>query len=293
MARALLSTVAPDRLTVVVNVGDDDYMYGAHVAADLDTVTYTLAGIEGPHGWGLASDTFNVMDAMDTRGVDTSFRLGDQDLATCLHRTAALRAAKPLSVVTAEIARSLGVGATVLPVSDDPIRTMVQIPDGTWLPFQEYFVGRRHQDAVAGLRYRGVEAASPTPGLISAINAADLVVIAPSNPPLSIWPILQVPGVRGAVASATRVVAISPLFGGTALKGPADQVLASLGFSPGSAGILEAYHGLLSTLVVDQGDAADSKLSDATTTVVAADTRMRTVEEGRRFGRWFMDTMSP
>ncbi len=292
MARALLSTVVPDRLTVVVNVGDDDYMYGAHVAADLDTVIYTLAGIEGPQGWGIANDTFHVIDAMEARGVDTSFRLGDRDLATCLHRTEALQNGFPLSEITSGIAESLGVAASVLPVSDNIIRTSVQIADGSWIPFQEYFVKRRHKDEVVGLRYHEIEVAAPAPGVVEAIAAADLVVIAPSNPPLSIWPILDVPGVRAAVADARTVVGVSPLFGGKALKGPADRVLASLGLPAGTAGILDAYPGLLSVLVVDQADAADEQLSNEATRVIATDTRMRTAGEGRRFGQWLMDTMS-
>ena len=293
MARALLSAVAPDRLTVVVNVGDDDYMYGAHVAADLDTVTYTLAGIEGPHGWGLASDTFGVMDELSVRGIDASFRLGDRDLATCLHRTEALREGVPLSVVTAEIGAALGVETTIVPASDDPIRTRVQIGDGRWLAFQEYFVKRRHKDRVTALAYEGIDDASPAPGVLEAIQSADLVVIAPSNPPLSIWPILDVPGIRSAVRSANRVVAVSPLFSGRPLKGPADRVLASLGIAPGTAGILESYNGLLSDLVVDLSDAEDESLSSRDTRVLAADTQMTTAEQGTRFGAWLLDTMTP
>jgi len=292
MARALSEAVAPDRLTVVVNVGDDDYMYGAHVAADLDTVTYTLAGIEGPHGWGLADDTFFVMDELAVRGVDTSFRLGDRDLATCLQRTEALRSGTPLSEITAEIANALGIAANVLPASDDIVSTMIQVANGTWLPFQDYFVKRGHRDEVIGLEYQGVSDATPAPGVIAAIAAADLVVIAPSNPPLSIWPILEIPGVGNAVAEADRVVAISPLFGGKALKGPADRVLASLGLRGGTSGILDAYANLLETLVVDTADAADESLSTAATTVVATDTRMTNRKEGQRFGNWLLDTMS-
>ncbi len=292
MARALSSAVAPDRLTVVVNVGDDDYMYGAYVAADLDTVTYTLAGIGGPHGWGIAGDTFHVMDEMSRRGTDTSFRLGDRDLATCLQRSEALRTGTTLSVTTARIAASLGVEQQVLPASDDAVRTEVQIGTGEWLPFQEYFVLRRHEDDVAAVRYRGIEGAAPAPGVLAAITAADLVVIAPSNPPLSIWPILDIAGIRDAVAAARSVVGVSPLFAGKALKGPADRVMASLGLPPGTAGVLEAYAGLLSTCVVDESDSADESLSTPATRVLSADTRMRTVDEGRRFGRWLLDTMA-
>lgn len=292
MARALSLVVAPDRLTLVVNVGDDEYMYGAHLAADLDTVTYTLAGIEGPNGWGIDGDTFHVMDEMSQRGIDTTFRLGDRDLATCLQRTDALRAGRTLSQVTGAIAASLGVRPSILPASNDPVRTMVQIADGTWLPFQEYFVVRRHEDEVVALEYRGAGIAAPAPGVLEAIAAAGLVVIAPSNPPLSIWPILAVPGIHEALESAGSVTAVSPLFGGKALKGPAAAVMASLGLPPGTAGILEAYGGLISSLVIDRGDAADEALSTAGVRIIAADTRMTTPGQGAAFGTWLMDTMT-
>lgn len=292
MARALSSAVKPDRLTVVVNVGDDEYMYGAYVAADLDTVTYTLAGMEGPHGWGLADDTFIVMDELARRGVDTSFRLGDHDLATCLQRSAALATGTPLSTITDTIAKSLGVTAPILPATDDELRTTVRIADGSWLAFQEYFVGRGHRDEVTAVDYRGAESARPAPGVLQAISSAGLVVIAPSNPPLSIWPILAIPDIRTAVEAAANVVAVSPLFGGKALKGPADRVLASLGLPAGTAGVLEAYGGLISTLVVDTADSADESLSTRQVRVVAADTRMTTATEGGRFGKWLMDTMA-
>jgi LPPG:FO 2-phospho-L-lactate transferase len=288
MARALAGVLAPDRLTVVVNVGDDDTMYGAYVSADLDTVSYTLAGIQGPHGWGMEGDTFHVMDEMSRRGIDTSFRLGDRDLATCLYRTASLEAGRPLSEVTAAITQGLGVATRVMPATDDRLRTRVRIADGTWLAFQEYFVLRRNQDTVTELEYAGAEASTPAPGVLDAIARADLVVIAPSNPPLSIWPILAVPGIMAAVAGKERVVAVSPLFGGKALKGPADRVMASLGLAAGTAGILEAYDGLLSKLVVDRTDAADTTLSRTGTEVLAADTRITEPEAGYRFARWLL-----
>lgn len=292
MARALSGKVPPERLTVVVNVGDDDYMYGAHVSADLDTMVYTLAGLEGPHGWGIAGDTFEVMEELARRGVDTSFRLGDRDLATCLRRTAALNAGRPLSSITIDIARSLGVATRVIPVTNDAVQTRVQIADGTWLPFQEYFVRRQHRDEVTALAYNGATSGRPAPGVIEAIHAADLVVIAPSNPPLSIWPILEIPGIRDAVVAANTVVAISPLFRGKALKGPADRVLASLGLPPGTSGVLAAYEGLLDTLVVDAADAADERLGSPSTRVIATDTRIGDVASGRRFAGWLLDTMA-
>jgi len=292
MARALSSAVASDRLTVVVNVGDDDYMYGAHVAADLDTVTYTLAGIQGPHGWGIADDTFRVMEELTRRGIDTSFRLGDRDLATCLYRTAALTAGRSLSMTTEEITRSLGIEIRVLPATDNLVATMVQVTGGEWVSFQEYFVKRRHADEVVSLEYDGITAAAPAPGVLDAIDTADLVVIAPSNPPLSIWPILDIPGIGEAVAEAEQVVAISPLFSGKALKGPADRVMASLGLAAGTAGILQAYEGLLTVLVVDTADAADVHLATDTTRVVAAPTRMQTVEQGRAFADWLLEEIA-
>lgn len=289
MARALSSAV--DGLTVVVNVGDDDYMYGAHVAADLDTVTYTLAGIEGPHGWGIRDDTFRVMEALADRGVDTTFRLGDRDLATCLTRSAALRTGEPLSSITARLAASLGVNLQVLPASDDPIRTMLQTTEGEWLSFQEYFVRRGHADEISTLRYDGIDAARPAPGVIDAIAQADMVAIAPSNPPLSIWPIIEIPGVRDAIAGARTVVAVSPLFAGKALKGPAERVLSSLGMPGGTAGILEAYSGLLDMLVVDSEDASDTALATPRTEIVATNTHMATSPDGERFGTWLLDTV--
>ncbi len=270
-------------LTVVVNVGDDEEVYGVHVSADVDTVTYTVAGQEGPDGWGLAGDTFTVMGHLAALGIDTSFRLGDRDLATCLHRTEALRAGRPLSAVTAEIAVALGVGATVVPATDDRLRTRVQVAGGEWLAFQEYFVRRRHADAVVAVEYEGAAEAKPAPGVAEAIADADLVVIAPSNPPLSIWPVLGIPALREAVAAAARVVAVSPLFGGKALKGPADRVMAALGLPAGNAGVVAAYDGLLTDLVVDSGDAADMALAGSGLAVHVADTRIAAPEAAARF----------
>lgn len=291
MARALSGLVSADRLTVVVNVGDDDYIYGAHVAADLDTVLYTLAGIEGPHGWGIAQDTFNVMDELANRGVDTSFRLGDRDLATCLHRTEAIRSGTSLTAITAELAKALGVPMTLLPATDDPIRTRIQLRNGTWLSFQDYFVRRQHQDQIAGLDYQGAAASRPANGVVAAISNADIVIIAPSNPPLSIWPILAVPGIREAVAAAPCVAAVSPLFGGKALKGPAEHVMAALGLPAGTAGVLAAYEGLLSALFVGSSDRTDERLSTDSTAVIAADTHIAEAAAGRRFAGALLDTM--
>jgi LPPG:FO 2-phospho-L-lactate transferase len=281
-ARGFAAVLGPDELTVVGNVGDDDRMHGVMVCADLDTILYTLAGVEGPEGWGRGSDTFTVMETLDGLGVDTTFRIGDLDLATCLLRTAALDAGEPLSAVTAWLADALGVAHPVIPASDDPVRTRLRAANGRWLAFQEYFVIRRHQDEIAEVVFEGAEVARAAPGVVEAIDDAELVVIAPSNPILSIWPILAVPDLGGAVASAKRVVAVSPLFGGKALKGPADRVMASLGLAEGTAGILEAYRGILTDLVVDRGDAADAGLSEDVR-VHALDTRIAEPEAAARF----------
>jgi LPPG:FO 2-phospho-L-lactate transferase len=290
LARGLASVVSPADLTVVANVGDDDELYGLHVSPDLDTVVYTLAGREGPHGWGLVGDTFTVMEHLDSLGVDTSFRLGDADLATNLVRSDALRRGESLSTATERICRALSVPCRVLPATDDLLRTRLQASAGEWLSFQDYFVTRGHQDEISALDFEGADAARPAPGVLDAIGSADLVVVAPSNPPLSIWPILAVNQVRPALTAARRVIAVSPLFGGKALKGPADQVMLSLGLPPGSAGVLEAYAGLLDDLVIDIGDADDiQRLTEGPVRLHAADTRIAEAAAAARFAAWLLE----
>ena len=275
LARGLAAVLAPADLAVVVNVADDEEMYGLHVSPDLDTVAYTLAGSEGPQGWGRAGDTFAVMDHLAALGADTRFRVGDADLAANLLRTAALRSGETLAAATGRLAAALGIACRLLPATDDPLRTRLRVSSGEWLSFQDYFVLRGHRDEVRELEYRGADHARPAPGVLEALAVAALVVIAPSNPPLSIWPILAVPGIREAVAAATRVVAVSPLFGGRALKGPADRVMAALGLPPGNAGVLAAYDGLLTDLVVDEGDRPDvAGLGGGTVRLHATDTRI-------------------
>jgi len=258
MARGLTQVVAPDHLTIVVNVGDDSRMYGALVCADLDTVTYTLAGVEGPHGWGLDGDTHHIMDHLTAMGVDTSFRLGDQDLAHCLARTMYLDRGGSLADFTRDATARFGIGATVLPVSNDPIRTKIVTADNETLDFQDYFVVRGQRDVVASLEYRGAATAAPAPGVVEAINEADVVVIAPSNPPLSIWPLLAVPDAGAAVRRHQHVVAVSPLIGGAAVKGPLVSVMQGLGLAPTNAGIAQAYEDFeIKNLVMHKSDDAD------------------------------------
>ena len=278
MARGLAAAPGVE-LTVVVNVGDDDENHGLAVSPDIDTVVYTMAGIEGPRGWGRAGDTFRMNDELARFGLDNTFRLGDLDLALKLYRTYRLGRGDPLSSITVEAARLFGVEHTVLPVSDDRLRTEVRTAEAGWVSFQDYFVGRACRDEVSELRFTG--AASPAPGVIDAVATSDVVVIAPSNPPLSIWPILAVESVRAAVARHRAVVAVSPLFGGKPLKGPADRVMASLGLPRGNRGVAEAYEGLIDALVVDSGDAAGARLIEGPE-VVACDTHIGDVESGRR-----------
>lgn len=256
MARGLAAVPGVD-LTVVVNVGDDASNHGLDISPDLDTVTYTLAGVEGPQGWGRADDTFALNDELGRFGVDNTFQLGDRDLALKLFRTNELANGARLSEVTAIITRAFDVRPKVLPATDDLLRTMVRTTAG-WQTFQEYFVKRRHEDEVVELRFDGADDAQPAPGVLEAIRDADEVIVGPSNPPLSIWPILAINKIRSAVAAHPSVTAVSPLIGGKTVKGPADRVMASLGLPPGNPGVAAAYDGLLRRLVIDTSDRDDA-----------------------------------
>jgi len=255
MARGLAALDGVD-LTIVVNVGDDSDNLGLVVCPDLDTVVYTLAGMEGPQGWGRRDDTFAFNAELERFGVDNTFRIGDRDLALKLYRTRELAESASLTKVTRSIASSFDLSTVVLPVTDDRLRTMVLTRSG-WLTFQEYFVDRRHEDEVLELRFEGSADARPAPGVIEAIARADLVLIGPSNPPLSIWPILAVPGVRDAVRDHHNVLAVSPLIGRKTLKGPADRVMRDLGHGDGNFAVASCYEGLIRMLVVDSSDEAD------------------------------------
>ncbi|HEU5431274.1 MAG TPA: 2-phospho-L-lactate transferase [Thermomicrobiales bacterium] len=252
-----LAAVVSDSLTVVVNTGDDFDLYGLRICPDLDTVLYTLAGIADPvQGWGVAGDTTATLDAIARLGRDPWFKLGDRDFATHIVRTERLRAGAPLSVVTGELATALGVRATILPMTDDPVATLVQTPGGT-LPFQDYFVLRRQTDEVTGVTFAGIDQAAPAPGLLDAIRQAEAIVFCPSNPFVSIGPILAVPGVAAAsAASPAPVVAVSPIVGGQAIKGPAAKMFASLGMEPSALAVARRYVGQIDGLAIDEVDAA-------------------------------------
>jgi LPPG:FO 2-phospho-L-lactate transferase len=259
LAFGLQAELGPD-LTVVVNTGDDTERHGLLVCPDLDTVTYTLAGLDDrTQGWGVRDETFAVVEQLGRLGEDTWFRLGDRDIATHMVRNQRLKAGTRLSAVTLEIARALGARATILPMTDDPVRTEVRTDDG-WLEFQEYFVHRHQAPEVREIRFRGVDRAEAPARVRGELGAADAVVIAPSNPLVSIGPILAVRGVRDLLAAARRggtpVVAVSPIVGGRALKGPADRMLASLGHEPSALGVARIYAGEATGFVLDTLDAA-------------------------------------
>ena len=256
MAHGLSLALAPEEFTVIVNTGDDFDHYGLRICPDLDTVLYTLGGVANDAtGWGVVGDTSAALDMLRRYGEDTWFWLGDRDLATSLLRTARLRAGEPLSAVTRALAQALGIGATLLPMSDTPVATIIQTPDGE-LAFQDYFVRRCHQDVVNGVRFAGIEDAQPLPEALAAIAQADAIIICPSNPLLSVEPILRVSGLRAAVAASTApVVAVSPIIGGQALKGPADRILEAQGYAVSPVGIARWYDSLLDGLVLDQADA--------------------------------------
>jgi LPPG:FO 2-phospho-L-lactate transferase len=253
-----LQAAAGSGLTVVVNTGDDLDRHGLTIWPDHDTVVYTLAGVDDEaRGWGIADETWTVIDTLAARGEDTWFRLGDRDIATHLVRTEWLRRGDRPTQVARALATSLGVVATVLPMTDDEVRTEVRVDEG-WIDFQEYFVHRAQAPDVHEVRFRGIEAAEPTQEVLAAIEAADVIAIAPSNPVVSTGPILALPGLRPAlVAAAERgvpVVAVSGIVGGRALKGPADRMLASLGHESSARGVAAIYAGLASGFVLDEVD---------------------------------------
>ncbi|MCY3577270.1 MAG: 2-phospho-L-lactate transferase [bacterium] len=247
----------PGDQLAVVNTADDTVLHGLHVSPDLDTVVYTLAGAVNPDtGWGLAGETWQAMDALDRYGGITWFRLGDRDLATHLYRTHRLGQGADLATVTAEITAAWGLELGILPVTNDRIETRVTTVDEGEIGFQDYFVRRRHNVPVTAIRVDGSERAQPAPGLIEALASATSIIIAPSNPIVSIGPVLEVPGVRDAIAARRdAVVAVSPIVGGAALKGPADRLMKELGHECSVVGVARLYQDVAATLVIDEADA--------------------------------------
>ncbi|MDA8318103.1 MAG: 2-phospho-L-lactate transferase [Actinomycetota bacterium] len=276
----LVQVADPGDVVAVVNTGDDLTLHGLHISPDIDTVVYTLAGLHNrATGWGVATESWTVMAELETLGGETWFRLGDRDLATHLYRTQRLGEGVPLHQVTAEIARARGIGVRILPMSDDPVRTHLvlaedagDLPAGTEVPFQTYFVSLRHAVPVRSVRFDGATRARPAPGVLEAIGEAETVIVCPSNPVVSVGPILAVPGVRDAlIARREQVVAVSPIVAGAALKGPADRLLEELGHTSSVVGVARVYAEWVGTLVIDEQDAdvADAVEAEGVHAVVA------------------------
>jgi LPPG:FO 2-phospho-L-lactate transferase len=280
--RGLVDAVDPAGVTVIGNVGDDLEVLGLHVSPDLDSILYALADLnDEERGWGRAGETWNALEAAAQLGGDAWFQLGDRDLGLHLVRTEALRRGEPLSAVTAELAGALGISARILPATDDLLRTWIQTEAGE-LEFQDWFVRRAHRDEVLGVRYEGAEEARPAPGVLDALDEADLIVFAPSNPFVSIGPVLAVQEIRDAITNR-RVpsVAVSPLIGGKSVKGPADRMLNRLAGGTGPAQVTLCYKGLIDALVYDESDGdveLDVRPIMTRTLMVDADARRRLAE---------------
>jgi LPPG:FO 2-phospho-L-lactate transferase len=296
--RGLVQVVPPSDLTVIVNTGDDDWFHGLLVCPDLDSVTYTLAGAENPDtGWGLDGETFAAMDALDRFGAPTWFRLGDRDLATHLHRTERLRAGASLSEIASELARAWHVAPRLLPMSDDRVATRITVRDESGsaeLAMQEWFVRERAEPPVLAVRFDGAETAAPAPGVLDAIAAADTILVCPSNPVISIGPILAVPGIRDALARRReRVVGVSPIIAGAPVKGPADRLMGPLGIEVSCVGVARAYRDFCGTLVIDARDAARAAEVEAFgVRAVVANTLMRDARVAAALARHTLDAVA-
>jgi LPPG:FO 2-phospho-L-lactate transferase len=286
-ARALAETITPSQLTIVGNVGDDIEVLGLHVSPDLDTILYTLAGrLDEAKGWGRLDESWRALETVGELGGETWFGLGDRDLGLHLVRTDALRGAEPLSAVTARLARAFGLEPRLLPATDDRLRTWIETPAGDF-PFQEWFVKRQHRDEVDGVRFEGAKGASPAPGVLESLEQADLIAIAPSNPFVSIAPILAVPAIREAIERRRApAVAVSPLIGGKTVRGPADRMLARLAGGTGPQQVTDCYKGLIDALVIDEADAGQ----EAGIRTIVTRTLMSDAEGRRRVAEAVLET---
>ena len=291
----LVQVVPPEQITAVVNVGDDVILHGLHISPDLDTVTYTLAGaIDGERGWGLGGETWQALDMVRRYGGVGWFNLGDRDLGTHMYRTHRLREGASLSTVTREITRAWDIVVDVTPVTDARVGTRVTIIEGettTEIGFQQYFVQLRHSVPVQSVRFVGAEEARPAPDVVDAIMSADVLVIAPSNPIVSIGPVLAIPGIRDAVESRrAHCVAVSPIVAGAALKGPADRMMTELGHESSVVGVARLYRDLARSLVIDDADAANAAaVRDAGMQPVVCDTIMAEPSRAARLAQRVLD----
>ncbi|MFL5917500.1 MAG: 2-phospho-L-lactate transferase [Gaiellaceae bacterium] len=285
----VVDVIDPANVSAIVNVGDDLEVLGMSVSPDLDSVLYALAGLaDEERGWGRAEETWNALATVEALGGEAWFRLGDRDLGLHLVRTQARREGKPLSAVTAQLAAALGVETTLLPATDEPLRTWLDTPNGSF-DFQQWFVARSHRDAVDRVRFDGAAAARPAPGVLDALHEADVILIAPSNPYVSIGPILAVERIRAAL-ERRRVpcVAVSPLVGGKAVKGPAASMLQRLEGGTTPAHVAQCYAGLIDALVIDEADADD----DAGVRTIVTKTLMRDAAARRSLAEAALDAVA-
>jgi len=291
LVQGMHQVVAPEDLTVIVNTGDDIEWWGLHISPDVDSVLYALSGLlSADRGWGVNDDSFRCLERMKQFGQPSWFSLGDLDLATHLTRTAMLRAGKLLSRATAELSAKLGIRARVLPMSDDPVSTMLDTAKGT-LTFQEYFVRERHQVEVRRVRFEGAHRARPAPGVIESIEAAEAIVFAPSNPVTSIGPILSVPGIRDALRCCKApVAAVSPIVGGAAVSGPAGTLMKMMGWPSTIAGVAKAYEDFLDVLIADRADEAEaSAMNNESLRVLCTNTIMKSLDAKRELARFSLE----
>jgi LPPG:FO 2-phospho-L-lactate transferase len=292
--RGLVRVIDPRAAVIVVNTGDDERFYGLHVSPDLDTATYTLAGAANRrHGWGIEGDTFNALSALGRFYGTPWFKLGDRDLATHIFRTERLRAGARLSEVTEEIARAFGVAARVVPMSDEPVRTFVKLRGRPAMPFQEYLVRNRARGTVEAIELRGIARARPLGAALRAIRAAACVVLAPSNPFVSLGPVLGLRGMRAALGRVrARVAAISPIVGGRTIKGPADRMLRSFGLEVSPVGVARLYRDVAGTFVIDRTDRRFApEIERMGMRAVATDTIMTSPARSARLARVVLRTM--
>ena len=290
LALGLSRVMPPEELLVVVNTGDDFEHLGLSISPDIDTVTYTLSGLANRElGWGRHDETWSFMETMEQLGGDTWFRLGDRDIALHVERTRRLRNGETLSAVTADLCRRLGIKSRVLPMSDDPVRTRLRTQEG-WLDFQEYFVHRRCEPVVQELLFQGAGAARAHPDFMAALAdpALQAIVICPSNPFISVEPILAIPFVRAAmIASVAPVIAVSPIIAGQAVKGPTAKMMTELGMDPSAGTVAQRYRDLLDGYVIDHADMSEVVTIDARVTL--AQTLMRTMEDREALARSVLD----
>ena len=275
--QGVVQVVPQEEITVIANTGDDSEFYGLHVSPDVDIVMYTLAGlVNEAQGWGITGDTYHTMQQLTSYGHEDWFALGDRDLATHIHRTQLLRQGKTLSEITDTLRTHLGLKLRILPMSNQPVQTHVLTPAGL-LPFEEYFVKRRCSDPVQDVQFVGASAAKPAPGVLDAIKEAEAILIAPSNPIVSIGSILSVPGIHDVLHEASgMVVAVSPLVGGAPIKGPADKLMSGLHMDVSAVGVARYYRDFLDVMVIDQQDAhLLDKIEDLGIPAIATDTIMR------------------